>query len=518
MDHLSIFLLKEGVSEKEIVEPSHAPQATAIDIGDVKGTVYTQGVDPRPPKWAAFFGNLLNPATLGLLTANASALLVVPMKNRTFAITFGYGRFLLNSMVIEPRFGLYATLNAVPNDKIRSIDKETFESVLRHTREQTSKDTSIGDFGLDVERDIVHAVTGTPSDSDLGKRFAGKDALIVTRKVTLAELPELLQLYLAKSEETTYRERFAWIDNIREVRDKAQKRQLDEALVETLRTTENPKAWLAVPDLIDWSEVDGFSYRFSKSAERHLDLHLRDYAEEISPEPLSADGLRHHAVVAWGATNETVYRHWPAYQCLHAEIVVDDATYLLSGGAWYEIDRNFVQLVNDAVAAIPESGIPTIDIRQGESEKDYNVRLAAAIPGASCLDARMISYGGGKSTVEFCDVYDPAGRMIHVKRYAGSQVLSHLFAQATVSATAFISDEQFRQQVNGLLPPPSRLADTVAKPNTASFEIVFVIASRSATAVTLPFFSRVTLRNANRELQNYGFRTALKHVRLTATQ
>jgi uncharacterized protein (TIGR04141 family) len=518
MDHLSIFLLKEGVSEKEIIEPSHVPRATEIDVGGVKGTVYTQGVDPRPPAWAEFFGSSLDPAALGLLTANASALLAVPMKNRTFAITFGYGRFLLNSMVIEPRFGLYATLNSVPADKIRSIDKKTFESILRHTREQTSKDTSIGDFGLDVERDIVHAVTGTPSDSDLGKRFAGKDALAVTRKVTLHELPELLQLYLAKSEQTTYRDRFAWIDNIREVRDKAQKKQLDGALVEMLRTAENLKAWLAVPDLLDWSEVDGFSYRFSKSAERNLDLHLRDYTEEISPEPISAEGLRRHAVVAWGATNETVYRHWPAYQCLHAEIVVEGATYLLSGGGWYEIDKNFVQLVNDAVATIPESGIPGIDIRHGENERDYNVRLAAAIPGASCLDARMIPYGGGKSTVEFCDVYDPAGRLIHVKRYAGSHVLSHLFAQATVSATAFISDEQFRRQVNGLLPERSRLADTAAKPNTAHFEIVFVIASRSATAVTLPFFSRVTLRNANRELQNYGFRTALKHVRLTTTQ
>jgi uncharacterized protein (TIGR04141 family) len=515
MDRLSIFVLKEGVADGDIIEPSHSPRATAIDVGEVKATVYTQGIDPRPPDWAEFFGTAIDPAALGLFTASASALLIVPMKNRTFAVTFGYGRFLLNPLVIEPRFGLYATLNAVPADKIRSIDKKKFESILTHTREQASKDTSIGDFGLDVERDIVHAVTGTPSNSDLGKRLAGKDALVVTRKVTLDEVPELLQLYLAKSEETTYRERFAWIDNIREVRDKAQKRQLDAALVETLGAGGNVKAWLAVPDLIDWSEVDGFSYRFSKSAERRADLHLRDYTDEVSPEPISADGLRRHAVVAWRATSEAVYRHWSVYQCLHAEIVIEGGTYLLSGGEWYRIDENFVQVVNDAVAAIPESGIPTVDIRHAENEKNYNVRLAAAIPGSSCLDARMIAYGGGKSTVEFCDVYDPSGRMIHVKRYAGSHVLSHLFAQATVSATAFISDEQFRREVNELLPESSRFADTAAKPKTADFEIVFVIASRSATAVTLPFFSRVTLRNATRELQNYGFRTALKHVRLS---
>jgi len=63
-----MFLLKEGVSEEEILEPSHVPKATAIDTGG--GTVYTQGLDPRPPAWAAFFGNLLDPAALGLMTVS----------------------------------------------------------------------------------------------------------------------------------------------------------------------------------------------------------------------------------------------------------------------------------------------------------------------------------------------------------------------------------------------------------------------------------------------------------------
>jgi uncharacterized protein (TIGR04141 family) len=126
----------------------------------------------------------------------------------------------------------------------------------------------------------------------------------------------------------------------------------------------------------------------------------------------------------------------------------------------------------------------------------------------------LIQYGGGKSKVEFCDVYDPAGRIIHVKRYAGSSVLSHLFAQGVVSATAFISDEQFRREVNKLLPAAARLKAVGKKPNTGEYEIAYVVASRSDRALTLPFFSRVTLRNAYTQLTNFGFRTTLTKVQV----
>jgi uncharacterized protein (TIGR04141 family) len=48
-------------------------------------------------------------------------------------------------------------------DKLRSIDKKTFEAVSLHAREQASEDSGTAAFGLDVERDLLRAVTGTPN-------------------------------------------------------------------------------------------------------------------------------------------------------------------------------------------------------------------------------------------------------------------------------------------------------------------------------------------------------------------
>lgn len=512
---LSIFLAKDGVSQENILKESHGAIATPIQVGAVQGTLYTKSSPPQTPSWASFFGDAVSAATLALQTASASALLVVPMKNRNFAIAFGFGRHLVDLMSVDATFGLRATLNSVSADTIRSIDKKTFEGISTHTREQASKETSIGDFGLNVERDVVRAVTGSPTDGTLGSQLTGKDCLTARCDVTLDKLPELLQAYLAESQKETYKKRFPWIDNILEVRDKARKKQLDALLVETIRAGGTPKMWLAIPELIDWSDIKGFSYcSRARWAEVFPDVHLKKYLDHASPEAISEDSLTKHRIFGHRASTDSVFDDWPVYRCIHAEIAVDGETYLLNGGDWYKIDNNFVGVVDKTIAGIKATSFTPLDFQQGENEAQYNKRLSASIAGACCPDRDPIMHGGGRSRVEFCDVYAPSRQMIHVKRYGGSSVLSHLFAQGVVSATTFVSDELFREKVNKLLPVALQLPTPVNRPNAADFEIAFFVASTSASELSLPFFSRVTLRNAYKQLTGYGFRVTLTKVRV----
>ncbi|HYS54239.1 MAG TPA: TIGR04141 family sporadically distributed protein [Thermoanaerobaculia bacterium] len=409
---LSIFLEKEGISETDIVEPRPGSFATPIKVGKIDGTLYTYSSPPHLPSWASFFGTSINEDVLRLETASASAVLVVPMKNRIFAISFGYGRHLIAPMAIEPNFGLRTTLNCVPENKIRSIDKRSFEGVSSHTREQASKDTSIGDFGLDVERDVLHAVVGTPGDATLGRRLVGMDSLTATCKVTLQELPELLQAYLARSSDTAYKIRYPWVDNILEVRDPVKRERLDNQLIEILRSGDVGSTWLAVPDIMDWTDIAGFSYSKASSADTYPDLHLNDYVAFTGSEEISEMALRRHYVFARRASTEQIFAKWPVYRCLYAEISIDDETYLLNGGEWYQIDNDFVTLVNKAIESIPSSGVAPLSYKLGEDEGQYNQRLAESINGSSCLDRKLISYGGGKSSVEFCDVFTPPRQVI----------------------------------------------------------------------------------------------------------
>jgi uncharacterized protein (TIGR04141 family) len=72
---------------------------------------------------------------------------------------------------------------------------------------------------VDINRDLLRAVTGKPSDPKYGTRLSGSDQLTVTAEVTIQNLRDVLPAYCELSEKDTYKQNFPWVDNIREVRD-----------------------------------------------------------------------------------------------------------------------------------------------------------------------------------------------------------------------------------------------------------------------------------------------------------
>src|SRR5207245_11347461 len=122
-------------------------------------------------RWLTYFESVVDFSEISLLTASSSAILLVPKPNNLFAIVFGYGRYLLAEEAIESRFGLRVTLNAIEHSQLRSIDHKRLEGVPCHTSEQVTKASGLEEFGLDVERDLLRGVTGTPKDQSLGIRL-----------------------------------------------------------------------------------------------------------------------------------------------------------------------------------------------------------------------------------------------------------------------------------------------------------------------------------------------------------
>ena len=138
---------------------------------------------------------------------------------------------------------------------------------------------------------------------------------------------------------------------------------------------------------------------------------------------------------------------------------------MLTNGKWYEVAQPFSdQVQRDFESKKQEASACPTGVLRHRTEGAYNISAASALPGACCMDGRLVSYGGGHSKIEFCDVYTADRKMIHVKRYGGSSVLSHLFAQGLVSAELFAGDAEFRKKLNDKLPQtltdsPMRLYD-----------------------------------------------------------
>lgn len=417
----------------------------------------------------------------------------------------------------EERFGLRVTLNSIGENRVRSIDKHTLDTIGRHTKVQASKEAAPSEFGLDIEQDLLRAITGTPNHEALGKTLSGLDALHAVVRMNLDSLRSVLSRYLAQFKEDTYKKTFPWVDQITDVRDAALKHQLDALMLAAVGKGRFDKCWLAVPEPIEWAQIVGFRYRRGR---RHAILHDIGFetfleANEVEADDLTVDLLERREVSAVDPDDTTKYA-WSVYRCIYCEVEHLGETYLLSGGHWYRVASDFVKQVNDFYRRVRRYEVELPEFGD-ETEGAYNERVARDNAATYALmDRQLISVGGGYSKVEFCDLFTRQNDLIHVKRYGGSGVLSHLFSQGVVSGQLLVSDAAFRRAVNALLPRSHRLPDVRNRPDAGTFQVVFaVVSSESGKELTLPFFSRLNVKNAVQLLEGYGYKVALAKIRVS---
>jgi uncharacterized protein (TIGR04141 family) len=511
----TITLVKADKTEPDDIIDGNYSDMVPIQIDDVDiGQLFVRGTFHAAPKWARIFDNIVDTKIFGT-TAAPAAVLLLKASERIFAVSFGFGYSLIADEAVEEQFGLRVTLNSIDAGAIKSLDKRSFDAVSTQTREQVSREIDVGEFGLDVDQDLLSNVTGTPRNKEWGEKMSGKHSLKVSVYKGIKDLPALCATYFERYKDSAYLARFKWIDQVREISDPELVEELDKILIARIqpRSDEPERCWLAVPDIMDWSDVDGFKFRANKNADTFVDIFWRDFFAQLGDdEELSLALLKRRRAIrvdVYGANREK----WSLYKCINCEIDREEKMFLLNGGKWYEIEVDFVSKVNSCIAKIKTSDIRLIDYNHVREDEYLKDAAAALGDDCVCMDQDNISYGGGHSKIEFCDLLIGGHRFVHVKRYGSSSSLSHLFAQGVNSARLFVSDAEFRGAVNKKLPAKFKLVDAGAKISPSDYEIVFAIISNEAgDGVKLPFFSRVSLQNASQILGSYDFNVSLLKV------
>ncbi len=503
-------MAKQGTSEAaDVVEGLAGLKNYPIATGTASTIdVYVPSTSPKTPKWASFFASHVPPDAFGKASA-VGALVIVKHNKKLYALTFGTGRFKLKQDCWEESFGLRIALNCIGTNIVKSIDKHTLDSLSRHTREQASREATASEFGLDIEQDLLRAVTGTPTDPSFGKWITGTDTLHISIPITLTELPELMEKLHQKFLDKSYQKTFPWVDQISQVRDSALAAALDSLLVQELRSGNRKHTWMAVPEVIAWDNVGGFRFPGAKGPRIEFhDVHLTHFLEAVGdPAKIDVQLLRSRQVECVD-TEGNELKQWRVHKCLYCELDHQGDSYLLSAGNWYRVRQDFVKQINAAVNAIPDYDQPLPEY-DDESEGHYVLRVSKAdAKHLAPMDGKNIVYGGGASRIEFCDLLTSKHDLIHIKRYGQSAALSHLFAQGLTSGELFQTDPEFRKALNTKLPVGYRLADTNARPKQDEYRVVFGIVSDRPGPLVLPFFSRLNLKHAVRRLEGYGFRVA----------
>jgi uncharacterized protein (TIGR04141 family) len=308
-------------------------------------------------------------------------------------------------------------------------------------------------------------------------------------------------------------ERFSWVDNVNRVREPDTLEILDLMLTDLLQADPpGENVWLGEPEIVDWEAQTGYSFDQRARTARHPTLQLRqliDYMADHGVKP-SAESFKDQAVHVNDANYESIKR-WSAYRCVYAELPMDGNTFILRNGTWHAVSDDFVSRIDNALSSL-EIDKQVMPIYKHPSEGAYNESVAHDTTGYELLDKKNISFGGAYDKIEFCDLVRDGYELIHVKFYRSSATLSHLFAQGSVSAETFVKHQDFRVKLNEKLPAGIKLADPLIRPPAEKYRVVYAIATTKTLPTELPFFSKVTLKNAIMTLRALGFSVALAKI------
>ncbi|NII29683.1 TIGR04141 family sporadically distributed protein [Pseudoflavitalea sp. X16] len=505
---LTVYLVKEGYEDPvRIVKHPADP----VVIGEV-GRFYSVDSRVRPPAWMTkFFGDRLT--GLALFMANAKGVFVTSIEYEGrrvhFALTFGTGRHMLNTEAIEENFGLKVTLNSVDEKSIKSIEKSTIGGNGKVSKEQLSKSSEAKDFGIDIEQDLVRAITGKSKILGFGKTITGDDPFSLSARINVDNLSDALTLCYRQYLSEDYKEHFDWIDQIQHIKNPVLIGELEDVLIQQFNESEFTKLWMAAPDLVNWNDLEGFYY-LPGQEEPLDDLYIEMFRDQVG-EVAGISDIKGFTVLAQSASGENQVGSWNAYKCLYGEVTHNEREYVLNNGNWYEINNDFVEKVNRYYDNIPvsEIGLPDYD---HDDEGAYNTAVAEADDSLLLMDQDPVMHGGGSNKIEFCDLYSKGRKIVHVKHAAASSVLSHLFMQAMNSGEYFSMDKDFRRKLNDKLQDEWKLART-ATINERSYEIVIaIISKRGDDRPHIPFFSKVGLKNTVKRLNGFHYRVSIKRI------
>lgn len=434
--------------------------------------------------------------------------LLVRVRGRIFAVTFGNGRHLLDIGRTVPDFGVRVTANWLTDDDVTAVGTRTLGLRGRQQLTKVSHVAPIREFNVDLELDWVCTLAGVTDDA-LARGMSGSQCLHLTPREHLSDfdqldavLAQLLDLY----ESTAYRHRFPFLDLLTPLRPTdSSVAELDATVLDLLVSRQFDELGLTQPEpLAELDEERIWRFRVTGTGRpmdtrEDLTLSWLGYCAQLAG-PTALDRVRLTMIDRDGHNLAT--RRLRQY--LTTEITRHrNERYVLSLGRWFRVDRSFAERVEEEVGTLKEVRdlhLPFWERHQSETEYLCGIDQ----PGEfHVLDRQTVTVERPHGKVEICDLLTPDMRLIHVKKLRRSATLSHLFGQGAVSARLLAThDPTFWSTLDDAYRRAWPNRDP-AGPSAVVFAIGVNRGYRPDAAVRelLPFFSKVNLAHHARDIE-----------------
>lgn len=513
---LSVYLFREGaVDFDQLLRMKYRAGGDAFEIVEpaqqlsFECRALVQVSRAKEPKWKKFLEPTFDLHHLNLESKFNSFILFIRAKDRVFGLTFGRGFHAIEAALVEPDFGLRVTLNDIDPGLLDTMDTRNIDLVTRQRRTHMNTGSPLFAFGVSPDADWIRMVSGVPRSDTFAKRLAGADGLQITLDCDLPALHEkcerLLELFLSED----YKKSFAFIDNLRPVKDKDPiLRSLDQELARMLQSAPSDQLALAHPELPE-NAIE--SYRiFSGRYEGFFDhLHISEIFKFLNDNPGADRDPNSIFLVGLDSGKAAVTPKNKLKLYLVAQLQRAPKTYVLSLGHWFRVDTTYLETLRRRVSEIPDltKKLHLPAMLRGEDEVMYNRRVASLHKWVN-LDRSKFNFKTRHDQIEVCDLLTSKREFICVKKMESSATLSHLFAQASVSATLFNRLEPYRTKIRKSYEAqwPKKNFDDAAP---ITFVYAIVTDKTGSLADDLFFFSLVNLLPHVETIRSAGFKVAL---------
>jgi uncharacterized protein (TIGR04141 family) len=518
---LTARLSKPGVQINYLMKNDHNLGAPLLNWANIPGCEVYYGTSYQDlASWSNFIASGTTARIRELRNQGAAAIIFVPIQNRYMIFLFGYGGHQLSGLGLEGDFGLKVVLNTVDPDKIRSVDSKIIETLVINKRTQLSKEKQIKDFGFEINKDFLKQLVGTPANSAFSSSIAGSDSLILNCDVTSTSLLQKATEIINNYNSTHYRQNYRWFDNIKHIKDKTAIDQLNNSLVTELNNLLQARIidiQAACPTVIDYNSIDHFRIRGYRSSEQidfvNIDAIIQDLLIN-NINSITLDDLNSFKIDAVGG-DLNVVNSWYLIDWLIFETVLNGTHYFLSEGDWFVVSRNYFNQINATFNNIINNNLeyqvlaPTTHQNERQYLNNYPVRPTHE----RIFDQDETYIYGNRNSVEICDIYNTNKEFIHVKDGGASSKLSHLFNQGYVSASLFLNDINYRNDIIAKLDRRRLLIGSIENPiNPMNYTIVYRIL-KNGQQFSLPFFSKIVLKNVHEKIISMGYKFRLEWIR-----
>jgi uncharacterized protein (TIGR04141 family) len=394
-----------------------------------------------------------------------AAVLLLAIDGTVYAIGCDQGYRLIPDHLKDKRFGL--------SFAIRQMDPNMIRGAVSKTLGQTRTDISLVPGGAPVPllgiRDhsrIVRSLGGYLDDLPLtrsrytrGKAVSAQGgcglriALGVEPEALISDLRSIARI----CREDIPHQELEFVDHIAPVSDTTTLDTLDQALDDRLGRPADGRISVSVPSEHHAAYAEATTYMTQINSTGALRSDNFDLGYVLTRARLAPPGRRLKALREGTVTLARDRRAGTvdtlavtsALTWLEAGISLGSRRFFLMEGEWYEAGAAYVEECQATVAALlsPSPSISLPAWIDGESENDYNNRVADDRPGWLCLDTKNVTNPlRPRDQVEICDLLVPDGSLVLVKRAGSSGPLSHLFSQARVAVELLQESAQVRAE------------------------------------------------------------------------